>query len=295
VLLVAAALFVDFNYYFYRTYTHPDFRWMQGARQVAMAQALRRRGPGWRAYLLSPRFSAEYETMRFLARAWNLNFSDVRALADIAPLDDVPAAGVLFATNPGSHEAGSLLRRFYTDATAQDIEDPAPRSWFFGGDWPYKPQVAHREPVATLIAVSRDELERARARRGPRWLPARAEYQLRDGAVILRREPPPFFNFFADTFAESFTARFTTAIFVPPPGGYALEVRGGESVEMRIDGVPLAPGQALKGGRHVIDLRLPHVARRLRLWVWWTPPGGAPPPVPADAWRPLGLRELPPP
>jgi len=294
-LLVAAVLFVDFNYYFYRTYTHPDFRWMQGARQVAMARALRRRGPGWRGYLLSPRFSAEYETVRFLSRAWDLRFEDVRILRDIAPLDDVPEGGALFITTPGSHEASELLRAFYPQATATTVFDPPPRTWFFGGDWPYPPKVARREPVATLVAVGHDELVAAQSRRGPRWLPAFAVYKKADGEVIRRREPPPFFNFFADTFEQPFTAHFATAIFVPAPGGYSLDVTGEGLIEMRVDGVLDAPPRVLESGRHVVTISMPTLERRLRLSLWWTPPGGKRGPIPANAWRPLLFRETPPP
>ena len=289
--LVAGALFVDFNYYFYRTFTHPDFLWMQGERQVAMARALRRRGPGWRGYLLSPRFSAEYESLRFLSRAWGLRFADVAGLAEILPLKDPPPAGALFITTPGTHEVEELLRVFYPNATTESVFDPAPRSWYFGGDWPYRPKKPHREPVATMIAVPHDDLLRARNRGGPQWLPVVAEYLPRGGEPIRRREPPPFFNFFSDTFPAPFAARFSGAFFVPPPGGYTVEVRGEGAVETYLDGARVSERTALPSGRHHIEIRLPRVERRLRLAVWWSAPGRASTLVPAHAWRPTPFDE----
>ena len=86
VALAVADPLIDSQYYFYRVYTHPVFRWFQGERMVEMARTLRRYGPGWTGYLMADNFDAGHETFRFLSRAWDLDIEPVGSLADVLPL-----------------------------------------------------------------------------------------------------------------------------------------------------------------------------------------------------------------
>ncbi len=111
-LVIVAVPFVDFNDYFYRVYTHPVFRWFQGQRMVEMARTLRSYGPGWTGVLISDSFDARYESLQFLARAWDLSLRNASSWASELPVRAPDAALVLrrrLRRRPEFHPAGHAV------------------------------------------------------------------------------------------------------------------------------------------------------------------------------------------
>lgn len=149
--LVFAVPLIDFNYYFFRVYTHAEFRWFQAARMVDMAQTLRRLGPGWTGYVLSDSFDVNYESLRFLARAWGLSMRGVDSLADILPVRD---GGALFMMDRGDIDASTAMRALYPGVTPDVHHDPPPRSWWFDRWLPLAPRAANTPPTGAFFAVS---------------------------------------------------------------------------------------------------------------------------------------------
>jgi hypothetical protein len=285
-MLVAGTLFADFNYYFHRVYTHPQFRWMQGDRQVSLARALRAHGVGWTGYLLNPRFSANYETMRFFVRAWDLNLHDVQSLAGALPLNDRSSAGALLLTTTETNEIEPLIRDFYPNSTVENFIEPAPRSWFFGGHWPYEPTAPRREPVASAIAVKRADIDRQRWKHGPRWQPITVEYEIGDRRHQ-QREPYPYHNFFPEMSRGPINGRWRGILEVPPPGERKIFVYANGRISLRIDGELVPDVVKLAPGRHEFALEVADMPKRPQLRILTSSPTGSHSLIPRRWWRPL--------
>lgn len=290
VVLAVAAPLLDAHYYFYRVYSHPVFHWYQGARLVEMARALRARGPGWTGYLMADTFDARHETLRFLARAWQLDLRDVSSLADVLPPREVPSQGALYLFSEATLPAAAAVAARYPGHALEVRHEPTLRSWALDSWWPLAtwPE-APRQTFAT-IAVPRAALERPRDH-PPIGL--EASFALAD-RTIRRHEPYPFYAFMAPTFDGPFRSRFSGRLAVPP-GGARLDVETNTSWDLQLDGRSIGIHELIPAGTHAVVLALDTVPDRLALRLWWTPrngrralipPRALRPPAPAPAVRP---------
>lgn len=283
IALVATSLIVDFHYYFHRAYTHPHSRWTLGERIVEMARIARRRGPGWTGYVMSPTFAAGHESLRLLARMWDLDLRDAPSIhfaLDVAPLPD---RGAVFLTVPGSHEAGAILRRQLPGTDLESRHDPATDMWPWGGSWPYETPPPRLIAVAAGVVAPRDSLDRYRA--AARRLPVEVSCDGEAGSTVWR-EAAPFYAFFADTFAQPSRCRWRAAVRVPPPAARELHFTAGQRLEVTVDGKPYREPAPLAPGRHDVTIATTAATRRIALAVRWSKPGGGIEIVPPLAWRP---------
>ncbi len=282
VLLAAAVPLLDAHLYFYRLYTHPVFHWFQGERLVTMARALRTRGPGWTGYLLADNFDAQHESLRFLARAWNLDLRSVASLADVLPPRDLPPRGALYLMSEAALPAVDAIRWYYpgTDFTVE--REPTLRSWALDARWPLATWPERPRPIAGIVAVPRSALEHP-VDDPPIGL--RADYEI-DARHLTRREPYPLYVFLAPTFAQPFRVHFSGRLTVPEPGGYYLDVDTNGTAMAWIDGAAISPTTLLPAGTHPFALAVRGVPGHHHLRIEWRPPGQPPVPVPPRAFAP---------
>ena len=277
-LLIVAVPVIDFHYYFYRVYTHPVFHWFQGERIVQMARTLRAYGPGWTGYMLADNFDAQHETLRFLARAWQLDLRGVASLADVLPLHDLPPRGALYMFSEAALPAADAVRTIYPGNTMTLRHEPTLRTWAFDrwlrlATWPERPRT-----IAGFLAVPRAALEQPHDEPPIGLL---ADYEI-GARRVRRREPYPFFAYLPPTFREPFRVRMTGRLTIPPPGGAQLDVEANAVATAWLDGRAVGPLDRLPAGTHDFALAIGPVPERLQLRIWWTPPGN-------------GLRDLVPP
>jgi hypothetical protein len=177
--LVLAVPLLDFNYYFYRVYTSGIFRWYQCEPMVEMARELRSYGPQWVGYLVADNFTAEYETMRFLKRAWNLQVRDVANLGDVLPVRDLTGAGALFMLMRTPFESVALLRSMYP-ALAPDVRyEPRPRTGWWDAVFDANAPPSSTPMTVAFFPVSRDMAARIGG--------LEAAFVADDGKLIARR------------------------------------------------------------------------------------------------------------
>ena len=282
VLLAAAVPLLDAHLYFYRLYTHPVFHWFQGERLVTMARALRQRGDGWTGYLLTDNFDAQHESLRFLARAWNLDLRSVASLADVLPPRDLPARGAVYLMGEAALPAVDAIRWYYPGTDFAVEREPTLRSWALDARWPLATWPEPPRPIAGIVAVPRSALERP-VDDPPIGL--RADYEF-DARHLTRREPYPLYVFLPPTFTEPFRVHFSGHLTVPEPGGYRLDVDSTGTAMAWIDGAPVDPITPLPAGTHTFALAVHDVPGHLHLRIEWRPPGQPPVPVPPRAFAP---------
>jgi hypothetical protein len=280
VALVAAVVLIDFNYYFYRLYTHPVFHWFQGARLVEMARTLHSYGPGWTGYLMADTYSAHHETFTFLSRCWGLDLRDVASLTEVLPLGGLPERGALFIMSEVNLAAAPAIADRYPGGTLSRRSEPVLRSWWLHDRLPLAPWTEPPRVTAGFYPVPRATAERPTDQ--PRGL--LADYQ---GAVTVQRaEPYPFYYFFPPTFAQPFTVRWSGRLTVPDPGGYALSVEANGNWSLSIDRRSLRRGVKVGAGTHTVELTIRKVPARARLQIYWEGPNGSRELVPPSAWSP---------
>ena len=190
---------IDFNYYFYRVYTHPLFRWFQGERLVEMARTLRGFGPGWTGYLLTDTYDSTHETLRFLSRAWGLQMHDVASLADVLPLRALPERGALFIMSQAGARRSAGDRPDVLRAPSSCCA--ASRRCAPGGST----RGCRSRPPAQRWSAPASIRSAAVDAEHPRIDPPHgllAEYDLR-GVHLARAEPYPFYAFFPPTFPRA--------------------------------------------------------------------------------------------
>ncbi len=283
--LVCAVPVMDFNYYFYRVYTHPGFRWFQGERMVEMARTLRSFGPGWTGYLLTDTFEARHETLRFLSRAWKLQIRDVSSLSDVLPLPELPPVGALFMMTQGSMPAAAAIAQMYPGEQLTLRSEPEMRSWWFDRWWRLAPESA---PVA---ATAYYPVSHAAAEH-PNLEPPYgliAEYDVDTGHVT-RPEPYPFFAFFGPAFPAGANTHggveLRGTLTVPPPGDVRLFVETNAAATLRVDGQQHVASSTVSAGAHDFVLHLNAIPDRFRLRIAWQFPSQPPAAVPPDAFSP---------
>jgi hypothetical protein len=278
--LVTAVVLIDFNYYFYRVYTHPVFNWFQGARIVEMARTLRGYGPGWTGYLLADNYSAHHETFTFLSRCWGLTLRDVASLTEVLPLGELPENGALFIMSEANLGAAPAIAERYPGGTLSRRSEPVLRSWWLHDRLPLAPWDEPPRLTAGFYPVPRAVAERPTDR--PRGL--LANYQ---GAVAVRRaEPYPFYYFFPPTFPQPFTAHWSGRITVPEPGGYEITVEANGRALVWIDGRRLRSGARVASGTHDFAVEIRDVPARARLQISWEGRSRPRELVPPAAWSP---------
>lgn len=281
VLAVAIPL-IDAQYYFYRVYTHPLFHWFQGERLVEMARTLRGCGPGWTGYLLADTFDAHHETFQFLSRAWQLRIEPVASLADVLPVRERPAGGVLYMMSEAMLPAAGAIRAIYPQAGPLSLrQEPRLRSWALDAWWPLVEWPEAPRPVAGFVAVDRRALAHPH-----RWPPIGldAEYVIGDD-VMRRREPYPLYQFLAPTAPAPFHVRFSGRLRVPE-SGYRLDVETNGAWTALVDGRDVGPADPLAPGWHPFSLAIRDLPGTLRLRLEWKPPTGRPVVVPPEDFSP---------
>jgi 4-amino-4-deoxy-L-arabinose transferase-like glycosyltransferase len=297
--LIVAVPLIDFNYYFYRVYTHPLFRWFQGERLVEMARTLRSFGPGWTGYLLTDTYDASHETLRFLSRAWGLQMRDVASLADVLPLRDPPERGALFIMSQATLEAAPAIEQMYPGAELLLRREPAPRSWWLDAWWPLAPAGAPRVS-AGFYPVRRADAEHPRIDPPHGLL---AEYDLR-GIHLARVEPYPFYAFFPPTFPLRSDVPVTPAerrsdavwrgrLTIPPPGDFRLFIESNASATISLDGHTVGWNDPLPAGEHELAVQLHSVPDHFHAAIFWQPPGESHVLVPPDAFAPAATSTAP--
>jgi hypothetical protein len=281
-VLALAVPLIDFNYYFYRVYTHPSFRWFQGERIVEMARTLRDFGPGWTGYLLSDTFDASHETLLFLARSWNLRIVDVGSLNDVLPLPIRPEKGALFMMSHGTLGAAEAIERMYPGRELIVRRAPPVRSWWFDAWWPIARHSTPQDSIATFYPVGSSEAAR------PHLVPAwglRAQYAV-GPERFERLERYPFYNFFPATFAQPFNVTWRGWLSVPDDGDYHIVLTNNGTAWLLIDGRETTAQAAIAPGEHRFELRQRDVPAQARLKIFWTHDGGTTVLVPPAAFSP---------
>jgi hypothetical protein len=282
VAALVAVPVIDFNYYFYRLYTHPTFRWYQGERIVEMARLLRARGPGWYGYVLADTFDASHESLRFLARAWELHLTSPSSLADVLPLPQLPERGALFLMNQNAADAAAAAEHMYPGEARITVTEPTPRSWALDAWLPLPAPPGDSAIVTLAYPVPRERAEHPNLH--PAW-GLDAEYA--GARRIVRREPYPFYAFLPWMMPGPFRAVWRGRLTVPEPGGYALEVASDSEHVLRIDGAAVdLPSAPLAAGEHAFELAFPRVSDRLRVKIYWRPPDRPREIVPPQAFAP---------
>jgi Dolichyl-phosphate-mannose-protein mannosyltransferase len=280
--LVAAVPLIDFNYYFYRVYTHPQFRWFQGERIVEMARTLRDAGPGWTGYLLADTFDVEHETLRFLSRAWGLRLVDVSSLSDVLPLRMPPERGALFIMSDAARGAAPAIAYLYPGGELIERREPAPRSWWFDALLPLATTAGEPQVSAAFYPVGRAAAEAPRLE--PRW-GLSAEYEVA-GRMVERHEPYPFYFFHTPAFSNQFDAVWRGRLTVPEPGPYQIDVDSNASATLRIDSRTIGPGDLIPAGEHRLRLEVTRAPPRFRLAIKWRGPDGTRELIPPGAFSP---------
>lgn len=282
-LAAAIALpLVDYNYYFYRVYSHGLFRWFQADHMVGMASALRARGPGWVGCLLADTFDADYESLRFLRRIWRLDLQSAASLAEAVPARDDGRAGTLYLLSRATLEAAALLRATYPVATLELHHDPPQRSSWLDRWWP-RPEASSAPPVTfAAFAVSREIAA---------GTPAPAEHglvvEIAASDFSLRRvDPFPYYFFHPPTFPGVYSARWRGRLHVAEPGGVFLRPENEHPLAIRIDGHEWRADRLLAHGDHDVDIGVTGASGALRLRLYWQPPGGERRLIPPEAFRP---------
>jgi 4-amino-4-deoxy-L-arabinose transferase-like glycosyltransferase len=279
---VVALPLVDFNYYFYRVYSHGLFRWFQADHMVGMASALRERGPGWVGYILADTFNADYESLRFLRRIWRLDLQSAASLAEVVPARDDGRAGTLYLLSRGTLEAAALVGATYPRATLELRHDPPPRTWWLDRWWPLA-EFPPAPPVTFgAFAVSRDLAASTPAPRA-RGL----SVEVTGSSISLRRvDPFPYYFFFPPTFPGVYSARWRGNLHVTEPGGVFLRPESDRPLAVRIDGREWNTEQLLAHGDHDVDIAITNTSGALRLRLYWQPPGGERQLIPPEAFSP---------
>src|SRR5215468_2369045 len=290
VALIAVVPIVDFNYYFYRVYTHPSFRFFQGERIVEMARGLRAAGPGWTGYLLADTFNAEHETLAFLSRAWGLRIRDVASLADVLPLPELPEHGALFVLSHGALGAAAAIERMYPGQQLIEHRDPPPRTWWFDAWWPLAPAEGDDEVRVAFYPVPRAVAEHPQ--REPPW-GLQGEFNIH-GHHQMRHEPYPFYNFLPFTFPRRFDALWRGRLEVPEPGGYHVYIASNALSELLLDGRPFTVNDRVDTGEHDFTLRMTDVPPQLRLTIVWHRDGTTRELIPPGAFAPPAAAPNPP-
>lgn len=282
VALALTSLLFDFNYYFHRGYSHEKSRWMVGARIVDMADMVRAHGSGWVGYVMSPTFTSRHETLRMLARMWDLELHDAPSLSYALQRAPLPEAGAVFLTAPGSHEALEFLEERLPAGERIARYAPPEAMWWWGGSWPYETSEPRSEPVAAALSVRRQTLERYRssADRLPIAVTCRSVRGVRRW-----RELAPFYDFFPDLLERPATCRWSGRIRVPAPGPAHLRVTADQPVEVRVDRAPYSPAAPIRAGSHRISISMTRPAQRVRLKVYWRVADQHEMLVPPSAWR----------
>jgi len=272
--LVAAVFVLDFNQYFYRFYTSSLFRDFQAEPIVAAARELRRRGPGWSGEIIAPRFRARYESLAFLARAWNPELSDVTSLADALPIRREANGGVLFAVYRGAEGALELLRAFYPSVREVVHEAPEPRSWWFDSWAPLFRLEGRPTPPVVFFPVPRREIEARRGLTATYWDGRGQPVAIRPVAGLsMRHRSDP-----RTTQAAVNRVTWQGSLYAPVNGSYRFELLVDGTGTVLLDGTPVVSSTRRTGslglaqGLHEIlaEAALPETSDfELR----WQPPG----------------------
>lgn len=226
-LVLAVPLF-DFNYYFYRVYTHREFRWYQASRLVEMARTLKSLGPGWTGYVLSNSFGAGYETLAFLSRAWHLTFRDVQSLADVLPVHDEADGGTLFIVDRGNDPALALMRSLYPSVAAGVRTEPPVRSWWLDGWLRLVPDYAAR-PTVTFFPVPRQTADAIRG--------LTVTFLAADGRPILTRVDGQLQLDDPDALpAGTAVVKWCGAVYARSDGAYRFMIESGGEAQVWLDG-----------------------------------------------------------
>ncbi len=290
VAMIGASLTFDYYYYFHRTYTHPRSRWTLGERIVDMARLTRARGPGWTAYIMSPTFTAEHESLRLLARMWDLDIRDAPSIHFALFGAALPKQGAIYLTAPGSHYAATILRQQLPQTEDAPRFDPASEMWPWGGSWPYETVPPRREPVVAGVIAPRQSLMTYRS--SDKRLPVEVMCEGETGNPRWR-EPVPYYRFFGDTFAEPLRCKWRGAVHIPPGDRRELHVLAEPSVFVEVDGAAYEPPRPLDPGPHQVEISTSAAAKRITLEVGWKNPGGGVEVVPYRAWRRASLPAAP--
>ncbi len=274
-LLVLAVPAIDFNYYFYRLYTHPLFHWFQAERMVEAAREMQQRGPGWTGYLLCDTFDANHESMRFLARAWGLDMRNVVSLSEVLPLRE-PSGGALFMLTGGTMPAAAAIRLWYPDAVLDQRHQPQLQNWMLNA-WLPLGQHWDTDPNSHLAFMAVPPQAKT-----PRGLAT--VFQSDAGVVLTRRvDPQPKLAGVADLphgLVAAHTVRWSGALVAPQDGSYRLALDSSAPARVWVDGLEAVsserPGaaQELAAGPHLFAVEAT-VADPPALRVRWEPPGGA--------------------
>lgn len=273
VLLVLAVPLIDFNYYFYRVYTHREFRWFQAARMLTMARTLRQFGPDWVGDLLVSGFDADYESLRFLSRAWGLTIRDVNSLADVLPVRDLPKGGILFMMDKTTAATTAAMRAVYPSVTPDIRLDPQPRSWWLDR-WLPLAKAEERQTAAAFFPVSRAT---ANAIRG-----VVVSFFAADGTPIATRVDAQIGVQQMEQLPSGPIAptqvRWSGAIFAPADGRYEFKLESGAQARVWIDGIAIVSHDRPEGGRDLAQ-GLHRLAADATVWdlpvlrLQWQPPG----------------------
>jgi 4-amino-4-deoxy-L-arabinose transferase-like glycosyltransferase len=282
VALAAAVPLIDFNYYFYRVYTHPNFRWYQGERLVEMARTLHDFGPGWTGYLLADAFDTQHEDFRFLSRAWGLKMVTVTSLADVLPLPKLPERGALFIMSQGLLGAQPAVQQMYPGGEFILRREPAVRSWWFDTLWPLAPPRRSADVSAAFYAVDRAAAEHPQL--DPPW-GLDVEYNV-GGRRIRRREAYPLSYFLTPPFRGPYDAVWRGRLTIPDPGDYHIIVGTNADATLSIDGRVIGSSTAVPAGEHDFMLQLRTVPSALRLRISWERRGMARELIPPRAFAP---------
>ncbi len=273
VALIAAVPFVDFNYYFYRVYTHPQFQLFQGERMVEMARRLRSRGPGWTGYLLADTFGSRYETLLFLSRAWGLKIEDVASLADVLPLRNKPQKGALFMMTGTDLGAAPAIEATYPGHELSVRMDPKLVDWFLGDRLPLSTPPP-RNAMAGFIAVPREAIDQAEG--------VVAIFRSKDAHIVATRTQDGIAIEGAaslpNTPERPAQVRWTAALDAPADGPYRFRLISDLPAQLSIDGAPAAPDEqdgrsplALARGLHRLSVVAP-LSADPHLRLLWAPP-----------------------
>jgi 4-amino-4-deoxy-L-arabinose transferase-like glycosyltransferase len=268
-LLVIVPL-IDFNYHFYRTYTHAEFRWSNGERMVRMARTLKSLGRGWTGYLVSDSFNTEHETVAFLRRAWGLDLRDVGTFASVLPVHDSASGGAFFIFDRGNIEAAALLHALYpwVDTIVQD--DPQPRTWWFDRSLP----LTHADPPGAILAyfpISRSSADMIRG--------VETRFLTADGTPIGSRIDAQLGMERAQDLPDG-TAHiaWSGAVYAPDDGTYGFALVSSGQATVSIDGIEVVTHdhpdaeRPLAQGLHAITAEAA-IAPDPVLRLQWQPPG----------------------
>ncbi len=283
VILILSVPLVDFNYYFYRVYSHPLFHWFQGERIVEMARTLRSFGPGWTGYVLANDFTARHETLLFLSRAWGLTLGDVASLSDVLPVRDVPQGGVLFMMARGSLGAASAMHAMYPASKPFFRSEVKPRSWWFDSWFPLATHPRPSEPTLAFLPVSHRVAQESHgltatyvsADGEPLSVRVDRELSLTELPLLGSGPTPPA------------QVHWSGALDAPAHGPYQIVLQSNIPACLWIDGAEVASHDDAEGERYLArglhHLRaVAAIAPDPFVGLRWQPPGEKLGPVPAE-------------